>query len=174
LGSGNFPTNGAAGLADGAAGTAGGMAGRDPNAVPADPSLRGGAGQWGVGESFVGESMPAGVEDPNLGPVQFAYDSDSLTAEASETLVRHAKYLASRPELQVVVRGHADEQGTDEYNLALGSRRALAVRERLITLGIDGARLHTLSLGENEPLDTSGTEAANAKNRRVDFRVYTN
>ncbi len=75
------------------------------------------------------------------------------------------------PTRLLLVEGHCDERGTNEYNLALGERRALSVRRYLVALGIGSDRLHTLSYGEEKPLDPGHTEESWAKNRRAEFKV---
>ena len=79
--------------------------------------------------------------------------------------------MAKKGELQVLIEGHCDERGTDEYNLALGERRALAVRRYLVALGISADRLHTISYGEEKPAVLGSDEAAWSKNRRAEFKV---
>ena len=102
--------------------------------------------------------------------IHFDYNSYSLTPEALEVLKRNADRINKEPKtILIQIEGHCDERGTQEYNLALGERRALTVREYLITLGVDGDRLITKSLGEEMPIDDGHTEAAWAKNRRGQF-----
>lgn len=101
--------------------------------------------------------------------VYFEFDQATLTDLAKETLVRNAEWLRSNPNARIQVEGNADERGTPEYNLALGERRAAAVKSYLASLGIDGNRLVTISYGEERPADHAHGEDAWAKNRRVDF-----
>ena len=75
------------------------------------------------------------------------------------------------PSITVVIEGHCDERGTEEYNLALGQRRADAVKAYLVSYGIDSARISTLSYGEQRPAAAGSTEAAWAKNRRCEFII---
>ena len=103
--------------------------------------------------------------------VYFAYDSYSLDAMAQDVLKRKAEWLQENMDAQVLIEGHCDERGTVEYNLALGDRRATACKNFLTTLGIDGARLSTVSYGEERPVDMGSTEAAWAKNRRGQFVI---
>jgi peptidoglycan-associated lipoprotein len=79
--------------------------------------------------------------------------------------------LRANPGVQIRIAGHADERGSVEYNLALGMRRANAVREYLAGFGIDVSRFDTVSMGEDMPLDPASTEAAWARNRRAEFTV---
>ncbi|MFO7974762.1 MAG: peptidoglycan-associated lipoprotein Pal [Candidatus Hydrogenedentota bacterium] len=103
------------------------------------------------------------------GTVYFAFDSSELDATALETLKRNADIIKQMPNTLIQLEGHCDERGTQEYNLALGERRAMAVRDYLIRLGISGDRLVTISYGEEYPADPGQNEAAWAKNRRVEF-----
>ncbi len=86
--------------------------------------------------------------------VYFNYDEDSLSDETRERLARNAELLRSQPQFQLTIEGHADERGTNEYNLALGERRANAVRDYLGSLGVAGDRSRTLSYGEERPVCT--------------------
>jgi peptidoglycan-associated lipoprotein len=81
----------------------------------------------------------------------------------------YAKGLREHPEAQILIEGHCDERGTVEYNLALGDRRAKAVKDYLVALGIDSSRLSTISYGKERPLDDGHNESAWAKNRRAEF-----
>ena len=79
--------------------------------------------------------------------------------------------MKSNPEFDVLIQGHCDERGTEEYNLALGDRRAGTVRSYLISLGVPAHRLHTISYGEEKPAASGHTEAAWSQNRRAQFVV---
>lgn len=98
--------------------------------------------------------------------VFFEFDSAVLEADARRTLDRQAEWLRLFPEIALVLEGHADERGTREYNLALGERRANAVREYLITQGIGPSRLRTISYGKERPYALGHNEEAWALNRR--------
>lgn len=97
----------------------------------------------------------------------FEYDSSTLTQQAREALQASASWLKGYPQYGLLVEGHCDERGTEQYNLALGDRRANAARDYLVSLGIDANRVRTISYGEERPFDTGTTEAAFAKNRRA-------
>ncbi len=99
--------------------------------------------------------------------VLFAVDQSSLTDEARRTLDGQAAWLTTNADYNVVIEGHADEQGTREYNLALGARRANAVREYLLAKGIPSTRLKTVSYGKERPLEICSDETCYAKNRRA-------
>ena len=99
--------------------------------------------------------------------VNFDFDSAELSVSARSTLNRQAAFLSLNPDLMIVIEGHADERGTREYNLALGDRRATAVRDYLVAKGINSARVRTVSYGKERPAAAGSDEAAWAKNRRA-------
>lgn len=103
--------------------------------------------------------------------ILFEFDSASLSVEAQEILRAKAAWLRENPRAQVVIEGHCDERGTNEYNLALGDRRAFSSKSFLVDLGIADTRLTTISYGEERPVDTAPTEDAWAKNRRAHFVI---
>ena len=102
-------------------------------------------------------------------PVFFALDSSDVDGPAQQALNANAEIMKKYPSWVVTVEGHADERGTAEYNLALGERRALSARTYLVSLGISGDRLRTVSYGKEFPFDPGHNEAAWEKNRRAQF-----
>jgi len=104
-----------------------------------------------------------------LQTINFDYDKYDLTGVAMDILSINAKGLREHPEAQMLIEGHCDERGTVEYNLALGDKRAKAVKDYLVALGINSSRLTTITYGKERPLDTSQNEPAWAKNRRAEF-----
>jgi peptidoglycan-associated lipoprotein len=116
-------------------------------------------------------AMNQAVSEIESNLVYFEFDSFELKPESRTTLQRKAEYLKSYPALSLTIEGHCDERGTEEYNLALGQRRAQATADFLVLLGIDAARLKTVSFGEERPAVMESNEAAWAKNRRAEFRV---
>jgi peptidoglycan-associated lipoprotein len=104
-----------------------------------------------------------------LMPIYFDYDKSILKAEGKKNLDKTAAWLAKKPTVNIRTEGNCDERGTNEYNMALGERRANTAKEYLVKLGVSAARLETVSLGEEKPLDPGHSEAAWAKNRRDDF-----
>ena len=106
-----------------------------------------------------------------LADIYFEFDSYELLPAARQTLRLNAAWLRSRPETQVLIEGHCDERGTEEYNLALGDRRAQAAHRYLVDLGVPAQGLATISYGEARPVVTGAGEQAWAKNRRVHFRI---
>jgi peptidoglycan-associated lipoprotein len=107
-----------------------------------------------------------------LADVYFEYDKADLSDAARAMLQKHSDYLRRWTSTRVLVEGHADSRGTNEYNLSLGERRASAVRDYLVTLGIPAARLSIVSKGEEEPFCREEIDACWAKNRRAHF-VFT-
>jgi peptidoglycan-associated lipoprotein len=101
----------------------------------------------------------------------FDYDTAELSAEARAALDANAATLKKYASWAVTIEGHCDERGTAEYNLALGERRALAVRRYLVALGALADHLHTISYGEEKPADPGHEESSWAKNRRAEFKV---
>ena len=99
--------------------------------------------------------------------VYFEYDEISLSEETRDRLARNAELLKSQPQFMVTVEGHADERGTNEYNLALGERRANAVRDYLGSLGVDAGRLRIITYGEERPVCTNSDESCWSQNRRA-------
>jgi peptidoglycan-associated lipoprotein len=99
--------------------------------------------------------------------VFFAYNQYTLTAEAQGTLARQAAWLKEYPAARILLAGNCDERGTREYNLALGARRAEAARAYLVSLGVDGSRITTVSYGKERPIDPRSVEAAWSVNRNA-------
>ncbi len=124
-----------------------------------------------IGQSELEQGPAPGSQEDleiNVGDrVFFGFDSAALDEAAQETLDRQAAWLMQFPDLTVTVEGHADERGTAEYNLALGERRATAVKNYLVAKGIDPNRILTISYGEERPVDPGHNEAAWALNRRA-------
>jgi peptidoglycan-associated lipoprotein len=103
--------------------------------------------------------------------IYYEFDKSTLTPMAQDTLMRHAAWLRENADVTVTIEGHADERGTNEYNLALGDRRADSAKAFLVDLGIASSRLTTISYGEERPLCMQQSEECWAKNRRGHFVV---
>jgi peptidoglycan-associated lipoprotein len=103
--------------------------------------------------------------------IPFNYDQFSLTPQACAILDNVAEWMKSNTAKMVLIEGHCDERGTNEYNLALGDRRANSAKTYLMQLGVDSARIYTISYGEERPLAVGSTEAAWSKNRRGEFKL---
>jgi peptidoglycan-associated lipoprotein len=101
--------------------------------------------------------------------VYFEYDHYTVAGKYQELLAAHSKYLAKHPEAKVLLQGNADERGSTEYNLALGQKRAEAVRATLRSLGVSDKQIEAVSLGEEKPRATGHDEKAWAENRRADI-----
>jgi len=122
------------------------------------------AGQLGI------SAQPGTREDftVNVGDrVFFDLDSSSIRADAQQTLSRQAQWLARYPQYRITIEGHADERGTREYNIALGSRRAVATRDYLIGQGVDANRLRTVSYGKERPVAVCDDISCWSQNRRA-------
>lgn len=126
--------------------------------------------------SSVGTQTPPGGAAPgsqqdlvvNVGDrVFFEFDKSRLTSEGRATLQRQAAWLKMYPNVAVTLEGHCDERGTREYNLALGGRRANATKDYLVSLGIDPARLRTISYGKERPVALCSNESCWSQNRRA-------
>jgi peptidoglycan-associated lipoprotein len=103
--------------------------------------------------------------------ISFAYDQSDLSPAAQQNLSAKAEILRAVPSLSLRIEGHADERGSDEYNLALSNRRAAAAMRFLGNHGITSERLETVGYGEEQPLDPAENESAWGRNRRDEFRV---
>jgi peptidoglycan-associated lipoprotein len=117
---------------------------------------------------FVGGTEHVGMFEPVL----FAYDSSQVAAGQRAKIEAVGQHLKQNPAHSVILEGHCDERGSREYNLALGERRALAVRTYLIGLGITSDRTQTKSYGEENPATPSHDESAWSQNRRGEFVLY--
>ncbi len=127
--------------------------------------------------SGVSSSVVAGSQDDleqNVGHrVFFGYDQYSLTPQAQTTLQRQAEFLKQYSNVRIQVSGNCDERGTREYNLALGARRAEAARAYLVSMGVDSARITTVSYGKERPIDPRSTEEAWSLNRNATSTIVT-
>jgi peptidoglycan-associated lipoprotein len=154
-----------------------------PNVLPPPPEPMAAPGPTAVAPptdfvrdepKITSEMLPNDIEELNRtaesrGWVQdafFSYDESTLNPQAQAALGATATWLKSHPEISLLIEGHCDERGTEQYNLALGDRRANIAREYLATLGVDAARIKTVSYGVERPFDAGHTEEAWAKNRR--------
>ena len=104
--------------------------------------------------------------------IHFAFDSYVLSPEAQKILDKKVAWLRKHPDIKIIIEGHCDERGSNEYNLALGERRANSAKEYLVNAGIDPDRIHTISYGEERPLALGSDEASWAINRRAHFVVW--
>ncbi len=125
-------------------------------------------------ETIADDTLPGDIEELNRvaqsrGYVQdafFEFNDSTLTAAAQTALTSSATWLKKNGQYNLLIEGHCDERGTEQYNLALGDRRANQAKEYLVTLGVDAGRIRTVSYGEERPFDPGHDESAWAKNRR--------
>ncbi|MBT3142683.1 peptidoglycan-associated lipoprotein Pal [Phaeobacter gallaeciensis] len=127
----------------------------DPNAGTTSPGL--------IGD----QTSPSYFQQAIGDRVLFTVDQSTINSEAQSILQAQANWLLANTDYNATIEGHADEQGTREYNLALGARRANAAREFLISKGIAGSRLKTVSYGKERPIEICSEESCYAKNRRA-------
>lgn len=106
-----------------------------------------------------------------LQKIYFNFDSADLSEDSRSTLSKNAEYLSKQQSVKIRIEGNCDERGSDDYNMALGERRAKAAKDYLVNLGIAADRINTISYGEEKPVDQGHDEAAWAKNRRDEFVV---
>lgn len=123
-------------------------------------------------EIFARTTLQELNEKRPLGDVFFELDSIEITGDGRATLQKNIEFLKRWPSTKVTVEGHADSRGTNEYNLALGDRRAAAVRDYLVSLGLDAGRASIVSKGEEQPQCSDENEACWQKNRRGTF-IFT-
>lgn len=130
-----------------------------------------------MGTDVYGEGLGARPDSlteiaSQFGMVYFDFDSAQVNPGERSKVEAVAQYLSSNPNVGVIVEGHCDERGSNEYNLALGERRALAVRAYLVSLGIDAGRIQTKSYGEERPVALGHDDGSWAQNRRAEFKLF--
>ncbi|NCV60735.1 MAG: peptidoglycan-associated lipoprotein Pal, partial [Betaproteobacteria bacterium] len=145
-----------------------------PAPAPAEPAARSAVTPVEASSS-TSTGLPAALSNP-ASPVfrkivYFDFDSFEIREEFRGLIQAHANFLQSNKQLKVSIQGHTDERGTREYNLALGQKRAEALRKALVTLGVPDAQLEAVSLGEEKPMNQGTDETAFAQNRRAEL-VY--
>jgi len=111
--------------------------------------------------------------DLKFATVYFDYDESIIRADQRGSMRSNAELLQRYPSVKVLVEGHCDERGSDEYNMALGQRRADTAKQYLVEYGIAGSRINTVSYGESRPVDRGQNESSWAKNRRTEFVVMS-
>jgi peptidoglycan-associated lipoprotein len=145
----------------------GGALGGEPGAGSTAGSL------GGIPQGPGHEGWPENAEQFKSDTVYFDFDSSVVKDSEKSKLAAVADYLKSNAGDAVKIAGHCDERGTEEYNRALGERRALALREALAGLGVDATRIDTISFGKDRPADPGHEESAWSKNRRGEFILLT-
>lgn len=150
---------------------------KNPKPVPSTPKKiepdDGTATEWkGIDIEPIGGLTKDGwqpVKNVSLPTIYFAYDHSAIGASERQKLQQVAKYLKKNMEFGLIIEGHCDENGSAEYNRALGERRAIAAKDYLVNSGISASRIKTISYGEDRLVVKADTEAAHAKNRRDDL-----
>lgn len=141
----------------------------------AGEGARGGAREADTGASSLKQLQegkpPVTPASSPMKDIYFDFDRYDLSADARTTLRANAEWLKANPAARVEIEGHCDDRGTNEYNLALGAKRAQSAREYLATLGVAGERLSTISYGEEIPMCTEQTESCWRQNRRARFVI---
>jgi len=130
-------------------------------------------------EDIVESDLPSDIMELNevvrqrglIDDVYFEFDQSDLSEQARQRLADNAEFMREYPEYVFRIEGHADERGTNDYNLALGNRRASSAADYLASLNIDPSRLETLSYGEERPFCTDSTESCWQRNRRAHFVI---
>lgn len=138
------------------------------------PATTGATSGAGTTISSTPAVVPGSEEDlaTNVGDkVFFAFDKSNLSPEAQATLGRQADWLQRYPQVRVQIAGNTDDRGTEEYNLALGQRRANAARDYLVARGVNSARMSTISYGKDRPIALGDNEQAWAQNRNATTSV---
>lgn len=144
------------------------LAACDKNKRFGDDAMGAGAGAGGFAAGSASDPTSPAYFNQTIGDrVLFAVDQSTLSSESQNVLTKQAAWLMENPEYSAIIEGHADEQGTREYNLALGARRANAVQAFLIDRGVSPARLKTISYGKERPLAICSDESCYAQNRRA-------
>ena len=139
-------------------------------------AVAGGAQGQGTGQSSVTQVQAGASAADKAGPVgvakviYFDYDSYTVKPEYQSVIDQHARFLQSRPNARLVLEGNTDQRGSREYNLALGQKRAEAVRRALTLVGASDSQIEAVSFGKEKPAVEGNSEDAFAKNRRVEFR----
>lgn len=156
----------------------GGVTGETPSVgpggtIPGAGETTSGTSPTGIPQGAGHPGWPENAEIFKSDTVHFAFDSSVIRPEEKSKIAAVADYLKSNPADAVKIEGHCDERGTEEYNRALGERRALALRESVVGLGIDADRVDTISYGKDRPADPGHDESAWKANRRGEFILLT-
>ena len=138
-----------------------------------EPFLGNDSGSGGSGfESGMDEARTLPFKDTSsLQDIHFKFDRDDLDDESRATLIRNASFLKANSSTVVEIQGHCDERGTNNYNVALGERRAHSTKMYLVSQGVSARRIHTISYGEEKPFCFDSNNACWQKNRRAHFRI---
>ena len=160
----------------GGSGGSGGFGGSDGS----DGSALGGGRFQSDAEPFLGGSGSGGMDEArrqdfkstdNLKDIYFRFDQYDLDDQSRDTLRQNARYLQANSGAMIEIQGHCDERGTNNYNIALGERRAHSTKMYLVSQGVSARRIHVISYGEERPFCFDSNDACWLKNRRAHFRV---
>ncbi len=145
----------------------------DPSEESLDAGSQAGAGGFGAeGDRNSDEyKRKYGRSSPQMQPVYFNFDQSTIRDDQIPRVEQNAQYLKDNAGSNVIVEGNCDEQGTSEYNLALGQRRAINAKRYMVELGVEAFRIRTISYGEERPLFSGSDESDYSQNRRDDFVI---
>ena len=147
------------------------MKGDESGTQPPDSQSQSGVSTIGSESSTTNTFQGNAIDDPasllSTRIIYFAYDSDQIAPGDQPIVEAHGSYLASNPGASITLEGHADERGSREYNIALGERRANAVRQLMTLMGANSAQIRVVSYGEERPQNEDHDELAWSQNRRV-------
>ena len=138
-----------------------------------EEKIKPGAAEENVEERRASAEPAAPAASGGLDDIFFEFDQASLREESKSILQKDAKFIIANPNAKVVIQGHTDERGSEEYNLALGARRAQIVKRFLTALGVDPSRLQTISFGEEKPFCHESEEGCWKQNRRAHFSIQS-
>lgn len=134
-------------------------------------AAKSGGNPYGSSQHGDGVSSTGGIGLGTLQRVHFPYDSSNITSDARDVLQKNANIINKNNSMRVLIEGHCDQRGSNEYNIALGERRAKTVVDYMVSLGVARRRFETKSWGEERPLDTSTSPTAYSLNRRAEFVI---
>ncbi len=162
-----------------------GTTGGEEAGIPLEQVEKGQAQQGQGGEIQEGVIGSEGIREPGSEnaisegrtsapflPVYFDFDRYTIRPDMRDRMEKNAQVMLDHPDIKIEIQGNCDERGTNEYNLALGEKRAKAAKDYLVMMGVSPERISIVSLGEERPLDLGHNEAAWAKNRRDDFIIF--
>ncbi len=139
---------------------------KNRNNTGGDPDAWRSGAEGNLGARGNGEFTPVVIPGLHFEPIYFDYDRSDLKQSELNKLQKVADFIRTRPELGVIIEGHCDDRGSEEYNRALGERRAISLRDQLVRMGVPDAHMKTMSYGKDRPAIQGTSSEARAKNRR--------